>query len=144
MPSRFGFVHPIDVRFRDCDSMGHVNNAVYYTYFEQCRLMHWRSLTDGGNPLTPIIVAHTECDYRSPAKFGDRLEVRTGIDTIGRSSVTMSYEIAHQDTGRIVAEGKAVLVSYDYQAGKPRPFPDEARELLERAQQIQTRQESAE
>jgi acyl-CoA thioester hydrolase len=133
MPGRFAFSHPIEVRFRDCDAMGHVNNAVYFSYFEQCRLMHWRALTGGPSPLTSIIIARTECDYRSPARFGDRLDVATRIASIGGSSVTMAYEIRQQASGRLVAEGKAVLVSYDYHAGASRPFPPETRALLERA-----------
>src|SRR5438094_48480 len=45
MPSAFAFSHRIEVRFRDCDPMGHVNHAVYLTYLEQCRFAYWRHLT---------------------------------------------------------------------------------------------------
>jgi acyl-CoA thioester hydrolase len=38
------FIHRVEVRFRDCDPMGHVNNAVYLTYLEQARFAHWRAL----------------------------------------------------------------------------------------------------
>jgi len=44
MPSEYAFRHVLHVRFRDCDAMGHVNHAVYLTYFEQCRLTFWREL----------------------------------------------------------------------------------------------------
>ena len=67
----FAFRHRLDVRFRDCDSMGHVNHAVYFTYLEQCRLTFWRQLTGDGSPHTRVIVARAECDYRAPALFGD-------------------------------------------------------------------------
>ena len=46
-------MHRLEVRFRDCDPMGHVNNAVYLTYLEQTRLMHWRSLWGFGLPSAP-------------------------------------------------------------------------------------------
>ncbi len=141
MPKGFAFTHPVEVRFRDCDAMGHVNNAVYFTYFEQCRLLFWRRLTGVPNPLTSIILAHSECDYRAPAHFGDRLEVRTRLAAIGRSSVTMSYELANLATGRTVADGKAVLVSYDYQARASRPLPAATRALLEEVQRAQDAEE---
>ncbi len=47
------FIHRLDVRFRDCDPMGHVNNAVYLTYLEQARFAHWRSLWGFGTPQLP-------------------------------------------------------------------------------------------
>ena len=67
----FAYRHRLSVRFRDCDAMGHVNHAVYLTYFEQGRLNFWRELTGSPSPHTRVIIAHAECDYRAPAHFGD-------------------------------------------------------------------------
>src|SRR5215467_1838882 len=80
-------------RFRDCDAMGHVNHAVYFTYLEQCRLTFWRELTGGPSPHTRVIIAHAECDYVAPAHFGDEVEIRVRVGAIGRSSFTLEYEI---------------------------------------------------
>ena len=79
----------VSVRFRDCDAMGHVNHAVYFTYLEQCRLTFWRELTGAPSPHTRVIIARAECDYRAPAYFGDELEVRLKVGDIGRSSFTL-------------------------------------------------------
>ena len=73
--------------------MGHVNHAVYFTYFEQCRLTCWREATGTPSPYTRVIIARAECDYRAPAHFGDELEVRLAIGEIGRSSFTLHYRI---------------------------------------------------
>jgi acyl-CoA thioester hydrolase len=124
--------HRLSVRFRDCDAMGHVNHAVYFTYLEQCRLTFWRELTGQGAPNTRVIVARAECDYRAPAFFGDELEVRVWVGEIGRSSFGLEYEIVHAGSSRLVATGKTVMVSYDYAAGKSMPLPVAARVLLER------------
>jgi acyl-CoA thioester hydrolase len=123
--------HRLSVRFRDCDAMGHVNHAVYFTYLEQCRLTFWRELTGRAAPNTRVIVARAECDYRAPAFFGEELEVRLWVGELGRSSFGLDYEIAQVETGRVVATGKTVMVSYDYAAGKSTPLPDAARRLLE-------------
>lgn len=112
--------------------MGHVNHAVYFTYLEQCRLTGWRELTGGANPHTRVIVARAECDYRAPAVFGDELEVRMNVGPIGRSSFTLLYEIVNVGSGRTIAEGKTVMVTYDYTAGKSIPLPGATRELLAR------------
>jgi acyl-CoA thioester hydrolase len=131
MPTDDAYRHRLSVRFRDCDAMGHVNHAVYFTYFEQCRLTFWRDRTGAPSPHARVIIARAECDYRAPAHFGDELEVRLTVGDTGRSSFTLRYEIAQAASGALVAVGSTVMVSYDYAAGKSIALPAAARELLE-------------
>lgn len=128
------FTHRLEVRFRDCDPMGHVNNAVYLTYLEQTRFAHWRTLWGFGTPQTPtgmpgVILARIECDYRRPAKYGDMLDVRLRVVELGRTSFKYEYEIVDAE-GRTVVSAKTVQVMYDYAAEKPVPIPDNIRALL--------------
>ena len=128
------FIHRLEVRFRDCDPMGHANNAVYLTYLEQTRFSHWRSLWGFGTPQLPpgrpgVILARVECDYKRPAKYGDTLEIRMTIADLGRTSFHYKYEIVDQE-GKTVLTAKTVQVMYDYDAGKPVPIPDDIRALL--------------
>jgi acyl-CoA thioester hydrolase len=127
----FAYRHRLAVRFRDCDAMGHVNHAVYFTYLEQCRLTFWRELTGTPSPHTRVIIARAECDYRAPAHFGDELDVSLNVAAIGRSSFTLVYEIARAADARLVANGKTVMVSYDYAASQTVELPAATRELLE-------------
>jgi acyl-CoA thioester hydrolase len=122
------FRHQLEVRFRDCDPMGHVNNAVYLTYLEQARFAHWREIWGQHFERPPdetpgVILAHAEIDYRRPAKYGDRLEVRIGLDAIGRTSFTYLYEVVDAED-RIVATARSVQVMYDYVAERPVPMSD--------------------
>jgi acyl-CoA thioester hydrolase len=130
--NEFAYRHRLSVRFRDCDAMGHVNHAVYFTYFEQGRLTFWRELTGTPSPHTRVIIARAECDYRSPAHFGDELEVRVNVGDIGQSSFTLIYEIVHSGSNRLVARGSTVMVSYDYEKGVSVPLPPATRDLLQR------------
>ena len=128
------FSHRLEVRFRDCDAMGHTNNAVYLTYLEQARFAHWRSLWGFGTPQLPpglpgVILARAECDYRRPAKYGDILEIRLTVAEIGRTSFRYEYEIV-DEAGRTVVTAKTVQVMYDYTTEKPVTIPDEIRALL--------------
>jgi len=130
------FVHKLEVRFRDCDPMGHTNNAVYLTYLEQTRFAHWRSLWGLGTPQLPpglpgIILARVECDYKRPSKYGDALEIRMKVAEIGRTSFRYEYEIVDAE-GRTVLTAKTVQVMYDYEAEKPVAIPDDIRALLSR------------
>ena len=128
------FIHRLEVRFRDCDPLGHVNNAVYLTYLEQARFNHWRSLWGFGTPQLPpgmpgVILARVECDYKRPATYGETLEIRLTVAEIGRTSFRYEYEIVDGE-GRIVLIATTVQVMYDYTAGKPVPIPGEIRALL--------------
>jgi acyl-CoA thioester hydrolase len=128
------FSHRLDVRFRDCDAMGHTNNAVYLTYLEQARFSHWRSLWGFGGRQTPpempgVILARVEADYKRPSRFGDTLEVRLTVAEVGRTSFRYEYEIVDEQ-GLTVLTAKTVQVMYDYTANKPVPIPDAIRALL--------------
>jgi acyl-CoA thioester hydrolase len=128
------FVHRLEVRFRDCDPLGHVNNAVYLTYLEQARFNHWRSLWGFGSPQLAagrpgVILARVECDYKRPAIYGETLEIRLTVGAIGRSSFRYEYEIVDGE-GRTVLIAQTVQVMYDYAEGKPVPIPEDIRALL--------------
>lgn len=127
------YTHRVEVRFVDCDPFGHVNNAVYLSYLEQARFGLWRRLWgfNGETAATAaggagLILARAECDYRLQATYGDTLDVRLGLATIGRTSFTYEYDIVDVATGRIVAQARTVQVLYDYAQGTPVPI-DEAR-----------------
>src|SRR4029079_6062661 len=99
MSAPWRFEHELEVRFRDCDPMGHVNNAVYLTYLESARFAWWRSAFGPlGLKEHGFIVARVEIDYRKPALPGDRLLIRLRVDTVGRSSFAVGYEISHAKT----------------------------------------------
>ena len=115
------YVHRDTVRFRDCDAMGHVNNAVYSTYLEEARIGVLGDLID-------FILARVEIDFRSELRAGEDVEVRTRCSRIGTKSFDLEHEITA--AGRVVAEGKSVLVSYDYERGESVPVPDALRERL--------------
>ena len=132
MPNHFAYSHRLAVRFRDCDGMGHVNHAVYFTYLEQCRLTHWRELTGTPSPHTRVIIARAECDYRAPAHFGGELEISLTVGDLGRTSFGLTYEIVNAATDQKLADGKTVMVCYDYAAGKPMLLPEPTRALLEK------------
>jgi acyl-CoA thioester hydrolase len=114
-------VHRERVRFRDCDSMGHVNNAVFSTYLEESRIGVLGGLSD-------FILARVEIDFRSELHLGEEVEVRSRCSRIGTKSFTLEHVVAAG--GRLVAEGKSVLVAYDYELGKSVPVPDSLRARL--------------
>ena len=125
------FRHRLQVRFRDCDAQGHVNHAVFFTYFEQCRLSWWRELGGGpGMPGAATVIVHADCDYRAPAFVHDELEVRLRLESIGRTSVSIAYEIVNVADARLLATGRSINVTVDSAARTPIPVPEATRALL--------------
>ena len=122
----FPFVHRESVRFRDLDGMGHVNNAVYSTYLEQARLA-WFG-TDTEMPLSDVILARTEIDFRSPLAFGETVEIGVRPVRLGTKSFDLEYEL--WSDGRLVAEARSVLVGYDYDRARSAPIPERWRRRL--------------
>ena len=131
----FRYVLPIEVRFRDTDAMGHVNNAVYLTYFESARAGYYRAVTGrsfesvGEEPVS-IILAHAVVDFRAQAYFGEGLLAACRTSWLGRSSFALEYRItAAQDSprgaGRLIAEGETILVTFDYASQRPVRVSDE-------------------
>ena len=128
------FIHRLDVRFRDCDPMGHTNNAVYLTYLEQARFAHWREIWGINFERLPqgtpgVILARAEIDFRLPARYGDVLEIRIGLERIGHTSFTYTYEL-FDERGRLIASARTVQVMYDYGSGKPVPLSEELKAKL--------------
>lgn len=124
----FPFVYRERVRFRDLDGMGHVNNAVFLTYMESARIAYLEALGSGPNPQLGLILAHAEVDFRSPVALGEEIEVGVRAASIGTKSFELEYEV--RADGRLAAEGKSVLVGYDYARRASVEIPAGWRELL--------------
>ena len=114
--------------------MGHVNNAVYFTYFEQARAVMAetlglrRELAQAG---LGVILAHASCDYKAQVVFGDQVDVGMRTVALGRTSFTSEFEARRVRDDAVVAVGKAVQAVFDYDAGRTMPIPDGLRAKLE-------------
>jgi acyl-CoA thioester hydrolase len=124
-----GFQHrfPITLRFRDIDALGHVNNAVTFTFIEAARLPYIDAvgLRPPQTPVgtLPFIVAHINCDFRQPIFYGQRVEVGTRTVKVGRSSMRLEHRI--EADGELAADGYCILVYFNYQSGRSIPVSSE-------------------
>src|SRR5439155_6266113 len=105
----------ITPRFRDIDSLGHVNNAVYLTYMEEARTKYYMK-TANRKRLEELdfIFASAKVDYRSPIEWGEVVVIRVWPTRIGTSSFTLAYEMRIKGEGRLVAEAESVQVGDGY------------------------------
>ena len=113
--------------------MGVVYHANYFVWFEvgRCELLRsigssYRDLETTGIML-PVIEAH--CEYRSPARYDDELEVKTWGELLSPARVEFTYEISRSSDGTVNALGRTMHAAIDA-AGKPCRLPDHVRELF--------------
>lgn len=127
----FRFSTTLEVRWRDLDALGHVNNAVYFTYLEQARMHYLRELGLGfrGPADVGIILAEATCTYLAPLSLGERVTIRVRVSQLRNSSFVFEYRIEGED-GRLAATARSVQVCYDYQARQKVPIPQRWREVI--------------
>lgn len=131
---------PIQIRFKDIDKMGHVNNANYLTYIETARVKYFEEVVGTDKKWSQqvgIILARIEIDYKAPVFLHDSVFVYTRCSRIGTKSFTLDWMIVRENAGKedTVAQGIAVLVCYDYVHKKTIAIPEEQRQRLEAYEQ---------
>jgi len=124
----FSYTTELNVRVRDIDFMGHVNNAVYATYLEEARVDYFSDVL--GVPLSDIdsVLAHVEIDYRRPITVEDDLTIALGVPEIGESSLPMEYEV--RAGGDVAATAETVQVTVDPTTTETRPIADRVRKSI--------------
>lgn len=159
MHENYSSWYPVQIRFRDLDPLAHVNNTVYFIYFEEARshyfdklepwLKHWPSeehhqQPEDEGPHNPriqtgprghrygMLVKEITCTYNLPLVRSDTAEVGVRVAKIGNTSFLMEHCIRDtNDHERIFATGKSVMVWCNYHTGRPYPVPPSLRFAFE-------------
>lgn len=121
----------IQVRFRDCDMMGHVNNAVYLSYFEETRI-HYFSYIFGNDRdwrKNGVVLRTNEIEYIQPVLLKDSPEIFMFTEHIGTKSFTLAYELVVNQ--KVYTTGKSVLVCFDSTQNQTYALTDEMKLALE-------------
>ncbi len=125
----------IQVRYGDLDTLGHVNNAVYLTYFELGRVLYFRNFMKRFDVKNiKFVIARAEIDFRKSIKMEDQVMLETSLESVGNSSFTFVHRILERNTGEVFCNGKIVAVSLD-DNGKPMRVPDQLRALADYGKQ---------
>ena len=128
----------IQIRFADIDSMGHVNNAVYLSYFEFTRVYYFNKLL-GKNwdwETKGIILAHTELSFIKPIELNDRALIEMTIGNIGNKSFTFHYTVSVD--GQITTKGSSTLVAFNTKLQKSISIPAEMRTSFDALNKFQS------
>ena len=125
------FVVPVHTTFRDIDYFGHVNNAVYFSYFEWARTLLWFELVGRRDPRdVSFIVARAECDFKRQIGL-EPIEVRVRVGEMRNTSLDFVYEIRKDNGKELAATGTVVVVLFDWTTNSKRTITDELRRRVE-------------
>lgn len=142
----FPVVIDIPIVWGDMDAFQHVNNVVYFRFFESVRVAYFgqagfiKLMEESG--LGPIL-ASTSCKFRAPLTYPDTVSVGAKISNIEEDRFTMEYRVVSHRLGKVAAEGEGLIVSYNYQENKKAPLPAELKErFMELESSVNKAQES--
>lgn len=121
----FKYKTVIETRFADFDMMGHVNNAVYFTYMEIARTKYWKQAINWDWEQTGVVIASASLDYIHPVYLKDKISIYVRTSRIGSKSFDLEYIVVKHVNGKeeTCAKGNSVCVAFDYATQKPAPIP---------------------
>jgi acyl-CoA thioester hydrolase len=121
----------IEIRWRDMDAVGHVNNAVYLNYLEETRDEWLDQALVGSTSSADFVIARVAIDFRRELRQSDdSVVVSCKLVRVGRSSI-VTQETIRTLAGELAAEAEAVLVARDESTGRSRPLSEDERAKLE-------------
>lgn len=123
---------PLQIRFSDVDVVGHVNNIVYFAFYDTGKAAFMTELL--GRSVTwkevDTVVANVDCAFISPIFYGEKIEVLTTCTAIHDKSFKLLQMIRNEETGEVKSVCETVMVSFDPSIQKAAPLSEEWREKL--------------
>jgi acyl-CoA thioester hydrolase len=123
----------LPVVWGEMDAYGHVNNIIYFRYFETARMAYFEKLQYpdflNRNPVGPIL-ASTSCRFRAALAFPDRVSIGARVARVDEDRFVMFYAVYSHRLQKIAAEGEGTIVCFDYHENRKAPLPDELRKKI--------------
>jgi len=122
---------PIQLRFNDIDRLGHVNNSVYFAYYDLGKTDYFASVYP--NLLRDskgVVLVHLDTDFLIQVKPTDKIAVQTATIHIGEKSLTLMQQVINTETLEIKSTCKSTLVAFDLEQQQSIIIPDEWREAI--------------
>ncbi len=135
MSSDYRHFHRISVQWGDQDAFGHVNNAVYFTFFESARVSYLEEIGFWSNPGRPPegpVLARISCSFRHQLQFPATIRVGTRVVQMRNRSFSLEQAIFLEDSETLVADGDSVVVWFDYVKGQSIELPQALRDAVHR------------
>lgn len=130
----FPVIVQFPVAWGEMDALGHVNNTVYFRYFESARVAYLTKINfidPAANNGIGSILASTQCDFRKALAYPDTVSIGARVIEIGGDRFTMEYRLVSHRLQKIAAEGKGIIVSYNYHEKRKTDLPEAIRRNIQ-------------
>lgn len=122
---------PVQLRFNDADALGHVNNSVYFTFYDLGKTEYFKAVRGGEIPKeVDIVVAHAEVDFIAPVFLNDEIAVQTTVSEIGNKSFELIQRIVDTKNNITKCFCKTIMVGFDVKTNTSKPISDEWRQAI--------------
>jgi len=124
-------VIPLQIRFNDVDKFGHVNNTIYFQFYDTAKTDYFASVCKGVDwERVAIVVVKIEAEFIAQIKANSHIAARTRVIKIGNKSFHLEQEVFDTDTQEVKSRCLSVMVLYDLDQQQTMPFPDEWRKNI--------------
>jgi acyl-CoA thioester hydrolase len=130
----FPIIVEFPVAWGEMDALGHVNNIVYFRYFESARVAYLTKINfiePEQNDGIAAILASTQCDFRKALAYPDTVSIGARVVEIGEDRFSMEYRLASHRLQKVAAEGKGVLFAYNYRDKCKAELPEAIRKNIQ-------------
>lgn len=130
---------PIQIRFNDIDALGHINNNVYFSYFDLGKTTYLEEIRPVAVSWTQglMVVAHIEVDFLSPVYYKEKIAVDSKVTRLGDKSGTFLQQIRNVETGEIKCRCESIFVTYDALTQSSIPIPDDWRRVISEYEEVE-------
>lgn len=128
----FHHSYPLQLRFNDIDSLGHVNNSVYFTFYDLGKSRYFETVKKQSIDWrkADVVIANVNADFLSPIYSYEQIAVETCCIEIGNRSFKLMQRIVNTTTGEIKGVCRTIMVGFDVEAGVSAPISDEWKDAI--------------
>jgi len=127
----FRHVMPLQIRFNDIDKFGHVNNTIFFQFYDTAKTEYFASVCEGVDwERVAIVVVKIEAEFISQIKAGSHIAARTRVVKIGHKSFHLEQDVIDTDTQEIKCRCQSIMVLYDLVHQQAMLLPDEWRHAI--------------
>ncbi len=123
---------PIQLRFFDADQFGHINNSIFFQYYDTAKMDYLQKVCPDLGRKYAVVTVHLEANFLSQVYTNDQVAVQTAVTHIGTKSFTLSQRLIDLNTQQVKCEGKTIMVAFDLEKRESIPFLPEWIEALNR------------